>query len=52
LGRDAKLSWEKNSDITTVRGGRWSQAIHEADDGLISQRTGGSGRWNNTQNDF
>jgi hypothetical protein len=49
LGRDAKLSWEGNGDVTPVRGGRWSQAAHKDENSLTSQRVGGGGRWADAQ---
>ena len=46
-GRDAKLSWEKNGDVASIRGGRWSQAAHVEEDRKAYQ--GGGGRWANAQ---
>jgi hypothetical protein len=45
LGRDAKLSWEKNGDAATGRGGRWAQSTHEDRDLVATQQGGGGGRW-------
>jgi len=44
LGRDAKLSWEKNSDMSTGRGGRWVQSAYEDDD-IVTSRQQDGGRW-------
>ncbi|MBN1382696.1 MAG: DUF4405 domain-containing protein [Deltaproteobacteria bacterium] len=48
LGREAKLSWEKNSDEAAVHGGRWAQSIQE-DNHALATRRGGGGRWRNTE---
>jgi hypothetical protein len=37
LGRDTKLSWEKNGETSTGRGGRWNLSAHEDRDRVPSQ---------------
>ncbi|MBN1847098.1 MAG: DUF4405 domain-containing protein [Deltaproteobacteria bacterium] len=47
LGRDAKLSWEKNSDLAANPGGYWAQSTHGESELLTSRR--GGGRWTTPQ---
>ena len=48
LGREAKLSWEKSSDMVTGYGGRRAQAIH-GDGAFAAATQGDDGSWATSQ---